>query len=90
MKFSGKGTVFTYSVIRIPSNDFQAYAPYAVCIVQLEEGPKVISQMTDCNPEDVYIGMPVVACFKKIMSQGKEGIICYGFKFRPVDEAIKQ
>ena len=89
VKFSGRGKVFTHTVIRAPSDDFKIYSPYAVGIVQLEEGPKVTSQITDCHPEDVYIGMPVEACFRKLMAQGKEGIICYGFKFRPIDEARK-
>jgi len=85
VKFSGKGKVFTYSVIRFPSEDFEAYAPYVVGIIQLDEGPKVTSQIVDCRLEDVYIGMPVEVCFRKLMTQGEEGIICYGFKFRPTD-----
>lgn len=89
VKFSGRGKVFTYTVIRTPSDDFRIYAPYVMGIVQLEEGPKVTSQITDCSPEDVHIGMPVEACFRKLTSQGKEGIICYGFKFRPIDGARK-
>ncbi len=89
VRFSGRGKVFTYTVIRAPSEDFKIYAPYVVGIVQLEEGPKVTSQITDCHPEDVYIGMPVESCFRKLTAQGKEGIICYGFKFRPTDGAVR-
>lgn len=89
VRFSGKGAVFTYTVIRFPSEDFKAYTPYVVGIVQLDEGPKVTSQIVDCRLEDVYIGMPVEACFRKLTAQGKEGIICYGFKFRPVDNTGK-
>ncbi|MFH0748894.1 MAG: Zn-ribbon domain-containing OB-fold protein [Candidatus Bathyarchaeota archaeon] len=89
VKFSGKGTVFTYTVIRVPSDDFESYAPYAVGIIQLDEGPKVTSQIVDCRPEDVHIGMSVEVCFRKLTSQGKEGIICYGFKFRPIINVTK-
>ncbi len=89
VKFSGRGKVFTYSVIRTSSEDFREYVPYIVCIVQLEEGPKVTSQIVDCSPEEVYIGMPVEACFRKLTAQGKEGIISYGFKFRPVNSLNK-
>ena len=89
VRFSGKGEVFTYTVVRFPSEDFKIYAPYVVGIVQLDEGPKVTSQIVDCSPEDVYIGMPVEACFRKVTSKGKEGIVCYGFKFRPMDNAVK-
>ncbi len=89
VKFSGKGKVFTFTVIRTSSEEFKVYTPYVVGIVQLEEGPKVTSQIVDCRPEDVYIGMPVETCFRKLIAQGREGIICYGFKFRPLDSAGK-
>ena len=89
IRFSGKGEVFTYTTIRAPSEEFKPYAPYIIGIIKLNEGPKVTSQITDCRPEEVYIGMPVEACFRKLSSQGKEGIICYGFKFRPIDKARK-
>ena len=72
-------------MIRTASDDFTEYTPYVVGMVQLEEGPKVTSQIINCQPEDVYIGMPVETCFRKLTSQGKEGIICYGFKFKPID-----
>ena len=85
VKFSGRGKVFTYTVIRAASEDFKIYVPYALGIIELEEGPKVTSQIIECNLEDVYIGMPVESCFRKLMAQGSEGIICYGFKFKPVD-----
>ena len=89
MKFSGKGRVFTHTVIRFPSEGFKRYAPYVIGIVQLDEGPKVTSQIVDCHPEDVYISMPVEACFRKLTAQGKEGMICYGFKFRPISNIGK-
>jgi hypothetical protein len=30
--------------------------------------------------------MPVEICFRKIRSENPDGIICYGFKFRPSRE----
>lgn len=84
VQFSGRGIVFTYTIIRIPSEEFLYYAPYVVAIVKLEEGPQVTSQIVDCHVESVYIGMPVEICFRKLTAQGSEGIINYGFKFRPI------
>ena len=79
---SGRGQVYSYTVIRVPPEGFEAFTPYVVGIVELVEGPKVISQIVDCDPSEVYIGMHVEACFRKLRVQGKDGIICYGFKFR--------
>jgi uncharacterized OB-fold protein len=87
VQFSGRGKVFTYTIIRVPSEEFRPYAPYVIGIIELEEGPKVTSQIVDCRVESVYIGMPVESCFRKLTAQGSEGIINYGFKFRPIYEA---
>jgi len=86
LAFSGKGTVYSFTIIRIASEGFETFTPYVVGLIQLEEGPKVTSQVVDCDLEEVYIGMPVEACFRKLREQGKDGIVCYGFKFRPVDD----
>jgi len=88
--FSGKGKVYTYTVIRAPPEGFEAFTPYVVALVQLDEGPKVTSQIVDCSPEDVYIGMPVASCFRKLRAQNKEGIIIYGFKFKPATDSLKK
>lgn len=83
VRFSGKGTVFSYTVIRQPPAGFEPFAPYVIALVELDEGPRVISQVVDCDPEEVYIGMRVETCFRKLRAESPEGIICYGFKFRP-------
>jgi uncharacterized OB-fold protein len=83
-KFSGTGKVFSHTTIRVPPEGFESYTPYVMAIVELDEGARVVSQIVDCRPEDVKIGMPVESCFRKIREEGKSGLILYGFKFRPV------
>lgn len=82
--FSGRGAVYSYTVIRVAPEGFKTFTPYIVGLIQLEEGPKVTSQIVDCDLDDIHIGMAVEACFRKLRVQGKDGIICYGFKFRPI------
>jgi uncharacterized OB-fold protein len=83
-KFSGKGKVYSFTVVRIPPEGFEIYAPYAMAIVELDEGARVVSQVVDCKPEEVKIGMPVEACFRKIREENSSGLVLYGFKFRPI------
>ena len=83
-RFSGKGIIHTFTVIRAAPAGFEIYAPYIMAIVDLEEGARVVSQVVDCRPDEVDIGMPVEACFRKIREENKSGLILYGFKFRPV------
>ena len=51
--------------------------------MELEDGVKILTQLTDVFPEEVYVGMPVEMVFRKVREAGAEGIIEYGYKFRP-------
>jgi len=59
-------------------------APYLVALVALEEGPRVAAQLTDVDPADVTIGMPVEMVTRRIQERGPHGYLVYGYKFRPV------
>ncbi len=79
-----RGTVETFSVVRVPPRGFEATSPYVIAIVKLENGVKVLGQLTDCKPGEVKVGMPVEVVFRKLGEEGRSGIIYYGYKFRPV------
>ena len=83
-QFSGKGKIHTYSIIRSASDDFKKAAPYAVAVVELEEGAKLTSQLVDCDVDNIEIGDEVEMVFRKIREDGKDGVISYGYKFKPI------
>ncbi len=83
VKFSGKGKVHSYTIIRVPPEGFREYTPYIIAIVELDEEAKVLSQVVDCEPEDIKIGMEVSSCFRRIRTENETGLVLYGFKFRP-------
>ena len=57
---SGLGTVFSVSVVhRAPHPSFAADVPYAVVIVQTDEGPHLMSRVVGIPPEAVRIGLRV-------------------------------
>jgi hypothetical protein len=82
IKLSGKGKIYTYSVINTPTDEFKTLAPYVVAIIELEEGTKITSQIVDCDPEEVEIGDEVEVVFRKIRKEGNDGVISYGYKFK--------
>ena len=43
----------------------------------------VTAQLTDIDPDDVQIGQPVEMVTRKLRTDGDEGMIVYGYKFRP-------
>lgn len=82
--FTGLGEVFSYTTIYDAPAGFEQYAPYTVALVKLEEGPLVTAQLTDVDTNEVHIGMPVEMVTRKLRSDGPEGMIVYGYKFRPL------
>lgn len=82
--FSGRGEVYSHTTVHSAPEGYQGYTPYAVALIKLEEGPLVTAQLTDVSPEDVKIGMPVEMVTRKIREFGQDGIIVYGYKFRPM------
>ena len=82
IKFSGKGKIHSYSIVHTPTDEFKVIAPYAVAIIELEEGAKITSQIVDCNENDIKIGHEVDLVFRKIREEGEEGVITYGYKFK--------
>ena len=86
-RFSGRGTVFSYAEVATAPKGFSG--PYMVALVDLEEGVRVTAQLTDVEPEDVEIGMPVEMVTRRIQEKGPHGYLVYGYKFRPELEVRK-
>ena len=61
---SGEGQVYSYTIARVPTAPALAdKVPYVIAIVELAEGPRVTSNIIDCAPDTVCIGMTVQAVF---------------------------
>ena len=77
------GKIITYTIIRVAPPQFSDLVPYAVAIVELNDGARITAMIADCEPEEVKIDMPVRIEFRKIYEEGEEGILCYGYKCVP-------
>jgi len=84
--FSGRGEVYSYTTVSTPPEGYADNAPYAVALVKLAEGPLITAQLTDVSPDEVHIGQPVEMVTRRLREFGEDGIIVYGYKFRPVLE----
>ncbi|HIC95429.1 TPA: Zn-ribbon domain-containing OB-fold protein [Candidatus Bipolaricaulota bacterium] len=83
-KLSEKGKLLSYTVIRdTPPRGYEFQVPYIIGLVELEDGVKILTQIVDAFPEEIQVGMPVEMVFRKVREAGVEGIIEYGYKFRP-------
>jgi uncharacterized OB-fold protein len=65
-KASGRGVLWSYVINHRPRPDM-GEAPYAIAVVKLEEGPKMMTNIVGCpqTPEALPLDMPVKVTFAK-------------------------
>ena len=74
-----KGKLFSYSIDQLqPTQN----PPGVNGVVDFDGGGRLICELTDCEPDSVWTGMPVEMTFRK-MYQGR-GIVNYFWKAKPV------
>lgn len=67
VRSSGRGTVYSFTVTRQnQAPGFRESLPYVLAIVELDEGPRVMTVVVGCAPEAVRIGMPVRVVFDDV------------------------
>lgn len=68
VQVSGKGTVFSWIVVRhpVPRDIYADEVPYVVALIALDEGCRMTGNIVDCAPEDVRAGMPVEIVYNQV------------------------
>lgn len=63
---SGRGEIFSWTVVRRGAAAFRGHEPYVVASVTLDVGVNVIANLVHCSLHEVCIGMKVVPCWLPI------------------------
>jgi uncharacterized OB-fold protein len=64
---SGRGVIYSYTIIRQnKSPDFVNEVPYNVAIIQLEEGPRMMSNIIAIDPAELRVDLPVTVVFDPV------------------------
>jgi uncharacterized OB-fold protein len=69
---TGRGTVYTFAIVqRAPTPAFAEDAPFVTAIIELEEGPRMLSIITGVEPEPskLSVGMPLEVTFEDITEE---------------------
>jgi len=64
---SGAGTLYTFSTVFV--NDlapFKERLPYVAAIVELTEGPRLMTIIEGADPQNLRVDMPVTAVFRPV------------------------
>ena len=84
VELSDKGTIVTFSIVRVPSANIPLELPYIAINVVLDGADTILMHVLDAQPEDVHMGMRVEAVWRPREEwTTSTANILY---FRPIDE----
>lgn len=75
---SGKGVIYSFTIIRKGAMAYKDAGPFVVAYVELAEGPRIMTNIVECDVETVAVGMPV----EVVWHDTGQGNALY--RFRPV------
>ena len=67
VRSSGRGRVYTFTVtVQNQAPGFREELPYVLAYVELDDGPRILSNVVGIPPEEVSVGMPVAVEFEDV------------------------
>jgi uncharacterized protein len=69
-KASGRARLYTYSIVHV--NDLPPWperVPYVAAVVDLDEGPRMMTNVEGCDLADLEIGMTLAVDFKAVTDE---------------------
>jgi uncharacterized OB-fold protein len=75
---SGLGTVYSFTIVRRGEGAYRDTPQYTLAIVELQEGPRVLTNIVDCDGSGLQIGQAVTAVFS---DAGESAAL---LRFRPI------
>jgi uncharacterized OB-fold protein len=60
---SGRGTIYSYTVTTRGILEYAKAGAYVLAMIELDEGPKMVSNLVDCDPAELAIGQRVEVVF---------------------------
>jgi len=66
-RVSGRGQVFSFAIMhQVYHTAFADAVPYAIVVVELDEGARMLSNLVECPTDAIVIGMPVEVVFEDV------------------------
>jgi uncharacterized OB-fold protein len=67
---SGRGQVFSFTVVhQVYDPGFRDSVPYNVAVVELAEGPRMVTNLTGIANEQIRVGMPVRVAYDDVTDE---------------------
>lgn len=74
---TGHGRVYSFVVVHHPFDPaWESDLPYVVVVIELAEGPLILSNVVHVSPEQVSVGMPVRVCYERASEEIVLPVFC--------------
>jgi|TARA_Y100000031_G_scaffold142529_1_gene172151 hypothetical protein len=85
VELSKRGTLYSYTVVRVPPPGWPGPVPYVLGQVELPEGPQVLAEVIDCPEAALRIGMAVELALQPVKA-GEGDTETAVYKWRPAHD----
>ena len=83
-QLSGRGRILSLTRVYQPARGFTDAVGTPTALIELQEGLRIIAQLTDVDPEEVETGQEVEMVVRRLRTDEEQGLIVYSYKFRPL------
>lgn len=87
VELAAQGTLYSYTIVRVPPAGWPGAAPYVLGEVELPEGPHILAEVIDCAHDALRVGMPVRLALQTVSPDGSAAAARVVYKWRPVSAA---
>jgi len=77
-KLDGTGVLESYTITYNVPEGFRDHSPLIFGIVKVNSNVRVLAQITDVEPSELKVGMPLEPVLRKVEEDGDTGMIKYG------------
>ena len=82
IELSQLGTLYSYTIVRVPPPGWASRVPYILGQIELPEGPHVLAEVIDCLETDLKIGMQLQLACRSVQA-GESTVEKVVYKWRP-------
>jgi uncharacterized OB-fold protein len=85
VQLSGQGTLYSFTVVRVPPAGWPGRVPYTLGEVELPEGPHVLAEIIDSEPGGLKLGMTLELALERVTVVESNQVLAV-YKWRPSDK----
>ena len=86
-----RGVILSHCKLYEVPSSHSSQTPLDFAIIRMADGTQLLTQLTDLNEsQPIAIGDEVEMVTRILTTEGQQGVIVYGYKFRPAHEGLNK